>query len=152
MASAPASPFSPHLYFLDARLVGPLDAWPACFERIAAMGFDHVLIGAFSAAGGAGHPRAVADHDRPADALATRLDTTGALAQLAEQAREFGLKLMLDVTVDRIAVEHPLRKTAPGWYVERHHDDARIDPRTAAFEQTIAYADVAQPDVAEALG
>ncbi|WP_414441353.1 maltotransferase domain-containing protein [Burkholderia sp. 22PA0106] len=151
MASVPASPFSPHLYFLDARLVGPLDAWPAWFERIASLGFDHVLIGAFSAAGSAGHPRVVADHDRPADSLATDLDTAGALARLAEQAREFDLKLMLDVTVDRVAVEHPLRKTAPTWYVERHHDDARIDPRTAAFEQTVAYADVAQPDVADAL-
>ncbi|MBI0330133.1 maltotransferase domain-containing protein [Burkholderia plantarii] len=145
------SPFSPHLYFCDARFVGALDAWPAWFERIAAGGFDHVLIGAFNTAGRGGHPRVVADHDRPTEALATKLDTADALAHLVEQAREFGLKLMLDVTLDRIAVEHPLRRASPDWYVERHHDDARIDPRTAAFEQTVAYADLARPDVADAL-
>ncbi len=151
MAPSTATAFSPHLYFVDARLVGPLDAWPAWFERIAGLGFDHVLVGAFNTTGRAGHPRVVADHDRPHEALATRLDTGDALARLVEQAREFGLRLMLDVTVDRIAVEHPLRRGAPDWYVERQHDDARIDPRTAAFEQTLAYADIARPEVGEAL-
>ncbi|MEX3628219.1 MAG: maltotransferase domain-containing protein [Burkholderia sp.] len=151
MAPSTASPFSPHLYFVDARLVGPLDAWPAWFERIAGLGFDHVLIGAFNTTGRAGHPRVVADHDRPHEALTTSLDTGDALARLVEQAREFGLRLMLDVTVGRIAVEHPLRRSAPDWYVEREHDDARIDPRTAAFEQTLAYADIARAEVGEAL-
>ncbi len=151
MAPSTATAFSPHLYFVDARLVGPLDAWPAWFERIAGLGFDHVLVGAFNTTGRAGHPRVVADHDRPHEALATRLDTGDALARLVEQAREFGLRLMLDVTVDRIAVEHPLRRGAPDWYIERAHDDARIDPRTAAFEQTLAYADIARPEVGEAL-
>lgn len=79
-------PFSPHLYFCDARLVGPLDAWPQTFAHVAGMGFDHVLVGAFWAASIAGFPRHIADFHRPSQSFetgASALETFSRLAQLA---------------------------------------------------------------------
>ncbi|WP_175687159.1 alpha-1,4-glucan--maltose-1-phosphate maltosyltransferase [Burkholderia anthina] len=135
-------PFAPHLYFCDARLVGPLDAWPDTFAHVAGMGFDHVLIGGFWAAGAAGFPRHVADFHRPAATFATRAGALETFSRLAQLARGHGLRMLLEVVPDRIARENPLRAEHPDWYVERAHDDALIDPRCAAHELDIAHAQV----------
>lgn len=145
------STFAPHVYFCDARLVGPLDAWPALFEHVAAMGFDHVLIGAFWATSRAGFARHVADHDRPADAFAAHADALDTLARLARAARDHGLRVLLEVVPDRIARDNPLRHAHPDWYVERASDDALIDPRCAARARDLAHANLAEPQARDAL-
>ncbi|MEC4598768.1 DUF3416 domain-containing protein, partial [Burkholderia vietnamiensis] len=149
------SPFAPHVYFCDARLVGPLDAWPATFAHIAGMGFDHVLIGSFWAASAAGFPRHVADFHRPAAAFATRAGALETFSRLAQLAHGHGLRVMLEVVPDRIARVNPLRSEHPDWYVERAHDDALIDPRSAAHEMDVAHAqlgDDALHDAHDGLG
>ncbi|WP_175836694.1 alpha-1,4-glucan--maltose-1-phosphate maltosyltransferase [Burkholderia anthina] len=133
-------PFAPHLYFCDARLVGPLDAWPDTFAHVAGMGFDHVLIGGFWAASVAGFPRHVADFHRPAATFATCAGALETFSRLAQLARGHGLRVLLEVVPDRIARENPLRAEHPDWYVERAHDDALIDPRCAAHELDVAHA------------
>ncbi|HDR8858683.1 TPA: DUF3416 domain-containing protein [Burkholderia territorii] len=145
-------PFAPHLYFCDARVVGPLDAWPDMFAHVAGMGFDHVLIGGFWAASVAGFPRHVADFHRPAATFATRAGALETFSRLAQLAHGHGLRVMLEVIPDRIARENPLRAEHPGWYVERSHDDALIDPRRAAHELDVAHAQVGEDAAHDALG
>ncbi|WP_269509159.1 maltotransferase domain-containing protein [Burkholderia sp. IMCC1007] len=143
-------PFAPHIYFCDARLVGPLDAWPDLFAHVAGMGFDHVLIGGFWAASVAGFPRHVADFHRPAATFATRAGALETFSRLAQLARGHGLRVLLEVVPDRIARENPLRAEHPDWYVERAHDDALIDPRSAAHETDVAHAQVGEDAVHDA--
>ncbi|MGP8473143.1 maltotransferase domain-containing protein [Burkholderia sp. PR2] len=144
-------PFAPHLYFCDARLVGPLDAWPDTFAHIAGMGFDHVLIGGFWATSVAGFPRHVADFHRPAATFATRAGALETFSRLAQLAQGHGLRVMLEVVPDRIARDNPLRVEHPDWYVERSHDDALIDPRRAAHELDVAHAQVGEDSTHDAL-
>ncbi|NIF42418.1 DUF3416 domain-containing protein, partial [Burkholderia sp. Tr-862] len=144
-------PFAPHIYFCDARLVGPLDAWPDTFAHIAGMGFDHVLIGGFWAASVAGFPRHVADFHRPAATFATRAGALETFSRLAQLAHGHGLRVLLEVVPDRIARDNPLRAEHPDWYVERAHDDALIDPRSAAHEMDIAHAQVGEDAAHDAL-
>lgn len=143
--------FAPNLYFCDARLVGPLHAWPPLFERVAAWGFDHVLIGGLWAASRRGYPRHVADPDRPAESFATSLDATSALARLSDSAREHGLRIAVEVVVDRVAREHPLHDAHRDWYVVDERDDALIDPRTAALAHDVAHANVGSAAALDAL-
>lgn len=147
----PTPTFAAHLYFCDARLVGPLDAWPALFAHIAGMGFDHVLVGAYWAASVAGFPRHVADFERPADVFATRTSALDTFAQLARLAQGHGLRVLLEVVPDRIARDNPLRTQHPDWYVERAHDDALIDPRSAVHAQDVAHANLADDATHDAL-
>ncbi|MDF0501265.1 DUF3416 domain-containing protein, partial [Burkholderia cenocepacia] len=144
-------PFAPHLYFCDARLVGPLDAWPQTFAHIAGMGFDHVLVGAFWAASVAGFPRHVADFRRPAQSFDTRASALETFSRLAQLAKGHGLRLLLEVVPDRIARDNPLRAEHPDWYVERTHDDALIDPRGTAHALDIAHANAGDEAVRDAL-
>ncbi|WP_175804263.1 maltotransferase domain-containing protein [Burkholderia ambifaria] len=147
----PTPPFAPHIYFCDARLVGPLDAWPDTFQHIAGMGFDHVLIGGFWAASVAGFPRHVADFHRPVATFATRAGALETFSRLAQLAHGHGLRVLLEVVPDRIARDNPLRAEHPDWYVERAHDDALIDPRSAAHEMDVAHAQVGEDAAHDAL-
>ncbi len=72
---------------------------------------------------------------RPAATFATRTGALETFARLAQLARGHGLRVMLEIVPGRIARENPLRAEHPEWYVERAHDDALIDPRSAAHEQ-----------------
>ncbi|RQS71237.1 DUF3416 domain-containing protein [Burkholderia sp. Bp8963] len=143
--------FAPHIYFCDARLVGPPDAWSPLFEHVAGMGFDHVLVGAFWSASRAGFSRHVSDPDRAADAFGTHADALDTLARLAQAAHEHGLRVLLEVVLDRIARDSPLRDAHPDWYVERIRDDARIDPRSAAQAHDAVHANLGAPDARDAL-
>ncbi|WP_175919661.1 maltotransferase domain-containing protein [Burkholderia pyrrocinia] len=134
--------FAPHIYFCDARLVGPLDAWGQTFAHIAGMGFDHVLVGGFWAASVAGFPRHVADFHRPAHTFATRASALETFSRLAQLAHGHGLRMLLEVVPDRIARENPLRGAHPEWYVERTHDDALIDPRGTAHALDVVHANL----------
>ncbi|AJY10974.1 DUF3416 domain-containing protein [Burkholderia dolosa] len=149
MESTPT--FAPHLYFCDARLVGPLDAWAPTFAHIAGMGFDHVLIGGFWAASVAGFPRHVADFERPADTFATGDSALDTFSRIAQLAQGHGLRVLLEVVPGRIARDNPLRAAHPDWYVERAYDDALIDPRVAARELDVAHADIGNDAAADAL-
>ncbi|CAN0626623.1 Alpha-1,4-glucan:maltose-1-phosphate maltosyltransferase [Burkholderia multivorans] len=143
--------FAPHVYFCDARLVGPPDRWPVLFDHVVEMGFDYVLIGAFWLASDAGYPRHVADPDRPASALASAGDALDTLAAIAAAAHARGLRVLLEVVLDRIARENPLRDAHPDWYVEHAQDDALIDPRCAVRAHDVAHANLTQDDVRGAL-
>ncbi|MFY0590948.1 alpha-1,4-glucan--maltose-1-phosphate maltosyltransferase, partial [Burkholderia pseudomallei] len=128
-----------------------MHAWPPLFERVAAWGFDHVLIGGLWAASRRGYPRHVADPDRPAESFATSLDATSALARLSDSAREHGLRIAVEVVVDRVAREHPLHDAHRDWYVVDERDDALIDPRTAALAHDVAHANVGSAAALDAL-
>jgi starch synthase (maltosyl-transferring) len=114
------------LYYLHPLLAGPVDAWARQLDRAAAMLFDAVAIAPPFATGRAGDLFLTADHDRLEDRLGAG-DAVMALARFAEECRSRQLLPMLDVVVDRVAVEHATNGLA-GWYRVDASDDLP-DPR-----------------------
>ena len=144
--------YAPRIYFLHPLLVGPLDAWPAHFERIAALGFDHVLIGSPFATGQAGHAQLVADHARLHPAFGAAGDANAGLRRLADDAHSAGLALLVDLVLDRIAADNALLRTHPQWFHPYEPARVRLDPRHASHEDNAAYANFGDPHAAAQFG
>ena len=144
--------YAPRIYFLHPLLVGPLQAWPALFERAAALGFDHVLIGSPFASGQAAHLQLVADHARLHSIFGTPDDADEGLRYLAQAARAHGLGLLIDVVLDRVAADGALLHTHPQWFHPYEPARVRLDPRHARHEDNAAYANFGDPHAAEQLG
>ncbi|PXW28175.1 maltotransferase domain-containing protein [Paraburkholderia caballeronis] len=135
--------YAPRIYFVHSVLVGPLDAWPACFAHAASLGFDHVLIGALFAPGASGDGRIVADHAQlhPAFGPPHAATADAALRKLCAAAREHGITLLADVVLDRVAANGALHAAHPDWFHPFEPDDARLDPRHGHRDANVAYAD-----------
>lgn len=123
--------FSPRLYFLHPLVAGPLPNWSAQFARIAAMGFDHVLLPPIFETSPGGRLSLVANFDRPHAALAAGNDAVSALRGICQSASKAGLRIVLDLVLDRCA--------AGGVFAQQHRDwldgngadalDPRVDPQ-----------------------
>ena len=114
------------LYYVHPLLAGPIETWAGQLDRAAAMRFDAVAVAPPFATGRAGNLFLTADHDR----LDRRLgagDAATALARFALECRSRQLLPMLDVVVDRIAVEHTTNGLA-SWY-RTDFSDELPDPR-----------------------
>ncbi|HWX48702.1 MAG TPA: maltotransferase domain-containing protein [Roseomonas sp.] len=117
------------IYYLNPLAAGPLDAWPAEFERIAALGFDSVAIAPPFTPGSDGDPFLTRDHAALHPALGGG-ETLPALRQMAEAARAQGLALLLDLVTDRLARDAVALRAAPrDWVAWRAPEDAPPDPR-----------------------
>ena len=102
------------LYYLHPLLAGPVDAWAGQLDRAATMRFDTVAIAPPFATGRAGDLFLTADHERLDGRLGAG-DAVAALADFAQQCRSRGLRPMIDVVADRVAVEHAANGLA-NWY------------------------------------
>ncbi|HTH74622.1 MAG TPA: maltotransferase domain-containing protein [Trinickia sp.] len=140
--------YAPRIYFLHPLLVGPLEAWPAQFERAAALGFDHVLIGSPFATGQAAHSQLTADHAKPHPVFGTSRDADEVLRQLAQAARAEGLGLLVDVVLDRVAADGELLRAHPQWFHAYEPARVRLDPRHVRHEDNAAYANFGDPHAA----
>src|ERR1700680_3670104 len=117
-------------YYLHPLLAGPIDAWAPQLDRIAAMRFDTVVVAPPFAAGRSGDLFLTADPDRLDPRLGTG-SAIAALARLAEACRELGLRLMLDVVIDRIAAEQAGDGLSTWYRIDSSDDlpDPRLPPR-----------------------
>jgi starch synthase (maltosyl-transferring) len=114
------------LYYLHPLLAGPVDAWAGQLDRATAMRFDAVAIAPPFATGRARDLFLTADHDRLDDRLGAG-DAAAALLRFAEKCRSRKLVPMLDVVVDRVAVEHATNGLS-AWYRVDSSDELP-DPR-----------------------
>ena len=124
------------IYYLHPLLAGRIDAWGDHLDRIAAMGFDTVVIAPPFLPGASGDLFRTGDHDRLDPRLGTG-DAIAALGRLAQEARDRGLLLMLDVVVDRVAAEALLLDDFSAWYCI-DTDDEPPDPRRPPRQSDIA--------------
>ncbi|MDP9156938.1 MAG: DUF3416 domain-containing protein [Pseudomonadota bacterium] len=143
--------YAPRIYFIDPLLVGPLPQWPAQFEHAAALGFDHVLIGAPFLPGKNGHRQAVADHHKLHPAFESDLPAAEGLRLLASQAEKHGLTLLVDINLDRVSAEGGLFQENRHWFHPFEAAEARLDPRTAPHEESVAHANFGDGEAAHAL-
>ncbi|MBV9782955.1 MAG: alpha-1,4-glucan--maltose-1-phosphate maltosyltransferase [Acidisphaera sp.] len=156
---------SPRVYYLHPLLAGPIGGWPAHLDRVARLGFDHLLIAPPFLCGGAAlqnqrdavswreAPSTIflaADHDRLHPALAGPSEALAALSQVADEARGCGLVPLLDVVLDRVAAGSKLARQNPELFGAPDASD-RLDPRRYTGDDEAAQAGLADPDQTEAL-
>jgi starch synthase (maltosyl-transferring) len=117
------------LYYLHPLLAGSFDAWPRHLDRAVAMGFDAVAIAPPFLTGATGDLFLTADHDRLDERLGSG-DAARALRRFVEECCSRDLWPMLDVVIDRVAIEHTTNGLAD-WYRAESSDELP-DPRRAA--------------------
>ncbi|MFV8605039.1 maltotransferase domain-containing protein [Ralstonia pseudosolanacearum] len=146
-----AAAFTPAICYLHPLQQGPLDQWGGLLDRIAALGFDHVLIAPPFAVGAGGNVFVTRDHARLHAALGGG-PAHAALGRLADACRQRGLALLMDLVIDRVATDAPLRADHPGWFHCRaEHGDA-LDPRLPPSHLEVASFRHDDAHCAEAIG
>jgi starch synthase (maltosyl-transferring) len=131
------------IYYLHPLLAGPIEAWPAQLARIAGLGFDHVLIAPPFDAGDAGNlflthdPQVIDPRLCPADAPG--LGAVEGIARIAALCQAAGLRLLVDVVLDRIASASRLAAARPDLFSPPVSSGV-IDPRQDLGGAGAAYA------------
>jgi len=148
---APAR-MAPKIYHLHPLVAGPLAVWPRHLARIRAMGFDHVGTAPLFAPGVGGNIFLSADHEALNPALEAAGTADSAIAGLAAACGLHELALVLDVVLDRVAVEAVLRTEQPGWFEAEEESPDPPDPRRPPPARDMAQAQFADSRVTEALG
>jgi starch synthase (maltosyl-transferring) len=143
--------YAPRIYFIDPLLVGPLSNWPGHLEHAAALGFDHILIGAPFLPGSNGHRQAVADHHKLHPVFGFDGPASDGLRTLAQEAKRHGLTLLLDMAIDRVSAEGGLFHDNRHWFHPFESAEARLDPRHAPHEESVAHANFSDGAATHAL-
>ena len=94
--AATQPPYAPAICYVHPLQLGRLDRWDGVLDRIASLGFDHVLMAPPFAVGAAGNVFVTRDHAQLHAALGGG-PADAALATLAEGCRARGLTLQLDL-------------------------------------------------------
>ncbi|MBX3501679.1 MAG: DUF3416 domain-containing protein [Alphaproteobacteria bacterium] len=96
------------LYYIHPALAGPVDAWPGHFRRARDMGFEAICLPPLFR-----HvpsdPFLADDHDQAALGGAPE----GQAGRLAAACKAAGLRLVVDIVLDRIATTHRLAQAFP---------------------------------------
>jgi starch synthase (maltosyl-transferring) len=136
------------LYNLFPLLAGPMSRWPEHFTRAAAMNFDWVFVNPIQQLGASRSLYSIADYFRFNPAL---LDPQSATApedqvrQMTAQAHAAGLKVMIDLVINHCAIDSPLTREHPEWFVREH--DGRIANSSCQHNgEKVVWADLAQFD------
>jgi len=108
------------IYNLFPRLAGPVADWQPHLERAAAMDFDWIFVNPIQQPGRSGSLYSIADYFRINPAF-LEPDSKNApedqVRAMAAQAERLGLKLMIDLVINHCAVDSPLVKKHPEWFV-----------------------------------
>ncbi len=124
------------IYYLHPLLAGRPDNWRVHFERCARMGFRKVLLAPPFAPGRSEDIFLTADHNRLHPKLGGG-DALDVLSAAAIQARSFGLELMLDLVLDRVATDSRLAGSA-ALYRTASNLGSPPDPRRPPVDRNAA--------------
>ncbi|CAJ0787882.1 Alpha-1,4-glucan:maltose-1-phosphate maltosyltransferase [Ralstonia condita] len=150
-ARPPGTPlYAPAICYLHPLQIGRLDRWDSTLDRIASLGFDHVLMAPPFAVGAGGNVFVTRDHAHLHAALGGGA-AEPALAGLARACETRGLTLLLDLVIDRIATDAPLRADHPDWFASHAEDGNPLDPRLPPSHLEVAAFRYDDPRRAEAV-
>jgi starch synthase (maltosyl-transferring) len=108
------------IYNLFPLLAGPFGDWKPHLERAAAMGFDWVFVNPIQRPGRSRSLYSIADYLHINPALLKpkgRKSPEDQVRGMAAEARDLGLRLMIDLVVNHCAVDSELVRTHPEWFV-----------------------------------
>ena len=125
--------------------------WPAQFRRIGALGFDRVCVAPPFQPGERGDIFLPSEFDQLHPALGWKENAGSGLQFAAEQAGRHGLRLMLDVRLDRLARTATVRHDHPDWFQDGLTTDLP-DPRRPPRRLDACYARLQDTAAADGLG
>src|SRR3954452_5073919 len=111
------SGMAPKIYHLHPLVAGPLSQWSTHFARCRAMGFDTVCVAPPFAPGESGDIFITADHESLHPALDWHGTADEGIARVTRDAGEQGLRIWLDLSVDRVALDAVIRQRDEQWFV-----------------------------------
>lgn len=136
------------LYNLFPLLAGPFSGWGQHFARAAEMGFNWVFVNPIQQPGASGSLYSIADYFRINPAF---LDPQSVVSpddqvrQMTAQARASGLKMMIDLVINHCAIDSPLTREHPDWFVREA--DGRIANSSCQHNgDKVVWTDLAQFD------
>src|SRR5271165_688969 len=122
------------IYYVHPLMVGPIGRWPAHLSRCREMGFDHIATAPIFAPGSFGDIFLTGDHEAIHPALQTAGPADRVAGELCKMCRSFGLNLIIDIFVDRVAADGHLARREPQWFRAANlTQPVRIDPRAPLF-------------------
>jgi len=131
------------IYYVPGALAGPLAAWAPHLERARRLGFREVCTAPLGRPGQRGDLFLTADFDRPDPRLGAHDTTAAAIGAAAKAAKTAGLELVVDVVLDRVAID----ATDRTGYEPRGVD--ALDPRRPSIDIEAAFAQFDRPDLVE---
>ncbi len=97
---------APAIYYVPGFLAGPLSSWTRHFERARAMGFRQICTAPVSAARATRRTCSLLlTSTSPIRGWVLFASTPALIADLAASAAGFGLETLVDVVLDRVAVD-----------------------------------------------
>jgi len=118
---------APRIYYLHPQNVGGQADCARHITQAAALGFDHICLGPIFEPG-CGDPFLVSDLDTTDPRLGIAGSPEDAVREIAALCRGQGLRLFLDIVLDRLAADGPSVRQADGLYEGDDHRDT-VDPR-----------------------
>ncbi len=131
---------TPKIYHMHPLVAGPLADWPRHIARCRAMGFDTIASAPLFRPGARGDIFLTADHEALHPALQAEAPADVAIARLADACAAQGLRLILDLVADRVAVDSVLCTREPSWFHPAGDGAEPPDPRRKPREQDAAEA------------
>jgi starch synthase (maltosyl-transferring) len=147
MQASQSAPF--RIYYLHPLLAGPLTAWNAWIEHAAGLGFRQLLVAPPFETSPCADVFVTRDFDRMNPALGDG-DATTRLAQIAKACRAHDLELWLDLPLDELSSDAPVRQEHPEWFRMVAAQHGTPDPRWTPAESDSVRWRLNDPDVAEA--
>jgi starch synthase (maltosyl-transferring) len=125
--SVPSSNLALAVYYIHPRLAGDTAGWDAWLAHAKGLGFTHVAIAPPFDSGSSDDVFLTADHR-------VARSGTPSLAQLAKAAHQHGLKLILDVVMDRLSADAPVHRAHTDWFRPVFAEHGTPDPRWTPSE------------------
>ncbi|TCV97316.1 alpha-1,4-glucan:maltose-1-phosphate maltosyltransferase [Luteibacter rhizovicinus] len=147
-ASTERPPF--RIYYLHPLLVGGLANWTAWLDHAAALGFRQLLIAPPFDASTSGDVFVTRDFDRLHPTLTVEGHAAQRLDQLAKACRARDMALWLDLPLDELASDSPVRNEHPEWFRAVAAEHGTPDPRWTPAESDSARWRLNDPAVADA--
>ena len=136
------------LYNLFPLLAANFSRWDEHFKRAAAMGFNWVFINPIQRPGASRSLYSIADYFDINPVLLDLQSTASPQDQVRHmiaQARAAGLKVMLDLVINHCAIDSPLTRQHPEWFVRQ--PDGRIANSSCQHNgERVVWKDLAQFD------
>lgn len=117
------------IYNLFPLLAGPFTDWQPHLERAAGMGFDWVFVNPIQQPGHSGSLYSIADYFKINKALlkpGSSKSPEDQVKEMVAQAERLGLRMMIDLVINHCAIDSPLVREHPEWFV--HEGDRIANP------------------------
>jgi starch synthase (maltosyl-transferring) len=136
------------IYNLFPLLAGAFSRWPQHFARVAAMGFDWVFVNPIQRLGASRSLYSIADCFSFNPALldpGSSASPEDQVRRMVAEAHNAGLRVMIDLVLNHCAIDSPLTREHPEWFVRDHH--GRIAHASCQHDRkTVVWKDLAQFD------